>query len=140
MYNIYTYICVCICVHIYIYDSLKNKTPNFAGILCSALQRKETWLRFPFASLKVRYQPNIFALPTRQSQPSPLESPFHRQDARSEPQLSCWRLMVLGEREANVALVMFSKADFHQWESCFVSYPAWQSFQIKARVCAVRLG
>lgn len=103
MCTTYIYMYVCICVHIYIYMILwKTKPKNFAGILCSALQRKEMWLRFPFASLKVWYQPNIFALPTRQSQPSLLESPFHRQDARCEPRLSCWRLRVLGEREANV--------------------------------------
>lgn len=90
-------------IYIYIHtpDSLKNKTKNSAGLLC-ALQRKEMWLCFPFASLKVQCKPHVFASRTRQSQLLPLQSLFHWRDAQSQPQLSHRRQRVLGEREAGV--------------------------------------
>lgn len=79
----------CVYTYIYIYDPVKTKPKNSVSFLCSALQRKETWLHFPFASLKAQYKPNISASHTCQSTASLLGSLFHWQAVQRETPPSC---------------------------------------------------
>lgn len=72
------------CVYTCIYDPVKTKPKNSVSFLCSALQRKETWLRFPLASVKAQYKPNISVSHTCQSTASLLGSLFHWQAVQRE--------------------------------------------------------
>lgn len=72
------------CVYMYIYMIRWKPSPKTVSFLCSALQRKETWLRFPLASVKAQYKPNISVSHTCQSTASLLGSLFHWQAVQRE--------------------------------------------------------